>query len=86
MEAQALVAWNLRRLRVAKDISQDDLALQAEVDRAYVGYVERAKRNPTVGTLEKLASALGVHISAFFVEPEAEELPPRPLKGGRRRR
>ena len=35
MEVQELVGWNLRRLRVERKISQDDLALIAEVERAF---------------------------------------------------
>ncbi|TIU40935.1 MAG: XRE family transcriptional regulator, partial [Mesorhizobium sp.] len=34
MEVQSLVAWNLRRLRVERGISQDDLALSAGDERA----------------------------------------------------
>lgn len=86
MEAQQLVAWNLRRLRVAKGVSQDDLALIAEIERAYVGYLERGKRNPTVITLEKLATALGVQISEFFREPEGEASPITPLRAGRKKK
>ncbi|WP_319945985.1 helix-turn-helix transcriptional regulator [Mesorhizobium sp. AR07] len=58
MDVRQLVAWNLRRLRVANNISQDELALRAEVERAYVGHLERATKNPTIETLERLASAL----------------------------
>ncbi|TCO07350.1 DNA-binding XRE family transcriptional regulator [Camelimonas lactis] len=86
MEAQQLVAWNLRRLRVAKGVSQDDLALSAEIERAYVGYLERGKRNPTVVTLEKLSNALGIHISELFTEPEGDVAPITPLRAGRKKK
>lgn len=86
MKVQLLVAWNLRRLRVAKGISQDDLALSADIERAYVGHLERGTKNPTIETLEKLADALGCHISAMFAEPPAGAEPLAPLKGGRRKR
>lgn len=58
MEIQELLALNLRRIRVAKNISQDELALLAGVERAYVGHIERGNKNPTILTLEKLANAL----------------------------
>lgn len=85
MEVRSLVAGNLRRLRVAKGISQDDLALAAELERAYVGHLERGKKNPTVVTLSKLAVALECSVSEFFayIAPENENLPP--LKGGRKK-
>ncbi|MGA7450546.1 MAG: helix-turn-helix transcriptional regulator [Rhodoplanes sp.] len=47
MKGRKLVAWNLRRIRVQRDLSQDRLALEADVDRSYVGRVERALENPT---------------------------------------
>jgi hypothetical protein len=37
MKGRDLVAWNLRRLRVERELSQDALALEADVDRTYVG-------------------------------------------------
>jgi transcriptional regulator with XRE-family HTH domain len=85
MEVQELVGWNLRRLRVERKISQDDLALIAEVERAYVGYLERGKRNPTVAILARLANALDVHISQLFIQPAATESKPSPLRPGRRK-
>lgn len=86
MEVRLLVAWNLRLLRVAKGVSQDDLALSAGIERAYVGHLERGSKNPTVETLEKLAIALDCHVSEFFVEPADPDVRPQPLKGGRRKR
>ena len=86
MKAQALVAWNLRRLRVARGRSQEDLALDAEIDRSYMSRLERGRVNPTVGVLEQIAGALEIHISEFFAEPAKGERAPKPLRGGRRKR
>lgn len=85
MDVQELVGWNLRRLRVERNISQDDLALIANVERAYVGYLERGQRNPTVATLGRLAEALDVHISLLFVQPSEADPKPSPLRPGRRK-
>lgn len=85
MEAQSLVAWNLRRLRVERGISQDDLALSAGVERAYVGHLERGARNPTIVTLNKLANAMSIHISQLFREPGDGETVPTTLKAGRKK-
>src|SRR4051794_17972009 len=84
MEGRRLVAWNLRRIRVSRGLSQEKLAVDAEIDRAYLGRLERERENPTVGLLDRLGDALSVHISAFFVEPGPGEPPPKPLPGGRR--
>lgn len=58
----------IRRLRLSKDISQEKLALLAEVDRSYVGRVERGDNNVAVLTLARLASALDVSIAKLMKE------------------
>jgi transcriptional regulator with XRE-family HTH domain len=52
----------IRRIRIAKGISQEKLALLAEVDRSYVGRVERGDNNVAVLTLARLAKALGISL------------------------
>jgi transcriptional regulator with XRE-family HTH domain len=84
MRAQALVARNLRRLRVERNLSQEALAADAGIDRTYVSRLERGLENPTVALLEQLADALGTTIVEFFVVPAPDEPPPKPLRGGRR--
>lgn len=86
MKGRDLVAWNIRRVRVEQGISQDVLALEAGVDRTYVGRLERAIENPTVGVLDRLAEALGVHLSELFTEPEEGEPRPASLRAGRKGR
>lgn len=84
MNAQELVARNLRKLRVKRVISQENLAVDARIDRTYVSRLERGLENPTIAVLERLAKALDCQITDFFVKPVAGEKPPRPLPGGRR--
>ena len=84
MKANALVARNLRRLRVRQDISQENLAVDARIDRTYVSRLERGLENPTVLVLERLATALKAEIVDFFRVPSKGELPPRTLRSGRR--
>ncbi len=84
MKVQALVARNLRRLRVRQSLSQESLAVDAEVDLSYISRLERGLENPTVGILERLGRALNAEIVEFFVVPGKGEAPPRPLRGGRR--
>lgn len=86
MNGRALVAWNLRRLRVDKAISQEKLAADAGVDRAYLGGLERQTENPTVDLLDKVAHALAVELFELFVAPPIGAKPPRPLTGGRRKK
>jgi transcriptional regulator with XRE-family HTH domain len=84
MRAQALVARNLRRLRVERSLSQEALAADAGIDRTYVSRLERGLENPTVAVLEQIADALSATIVEFFVVPAPDEPPPKPLRGGRR--
>ena len=53
-------------MREARSISQERLALEAEVDRSYVGRIERGDNAVAVLTLVKLASVLGVSASALM--------------------
>lgn len=85
MKGRALVAWNLRRVRVAKGLSQERLAADAGVDRAYLGGLERQAENPTVDLLDRIADTLDVPLGELFVAPTEGEEAPKPLPGGRRR-
>ncbi|MCO6049357.1 helix-turn-helix domain-containing protein [Mesorhizobium sp. RP14(2022)] len=86
MNGRALVAWNLRRLRVARGISQERLAADAEVDRAYLGGLERQTENPTVDLLDRIAGVLAVTVTDLFEKPRAGDQPPETLKRGRKPR
>lgn len=85
MNGRALIAWNLRRLRVKHGLSQERLAFDAEVDRSYVGGLERQEQNPTVDLLDRLAATLDVPISELFKQPRAGDTRPSPLPRGRKR-
>lgn len=50
----------LRRLRKSADLSQEKLALNADIDRTYIGTMERGEKQPTITTLFHLSKALGV--------------------------
>lgn len=84
MNGRALVAWNLRKLRVARGLSQEKLAADTGIDRAYLGGVEREAENPSVDLLERLAEGLDVPIVDFFQIPRRSERPPEPLRPGRK--
>lgn len=84
MNGRDLVAWNLRKLRTERGISQERLAADTGVDRAYVSELERGLGNASVDLLERLAEVLHAPLAAFFQEPEDPESPPSPLPKGRR--
>ncbi len=65
-EVRAVLALNLRTIRLAKGIAQERLALDAGVDRTVVSKIERAVTNPSLEVLLRLANHLDVEISDFF--------------------
>jgi transcriptional regulator with XRE-family HTH domain len=60
----------LREQRLSRELSQEELALAADVDRTFVSQMERGIRQPTITTLIKLAGALGIQPSTLIVRME----------------
>ena len=56
----------LKRLRVAKDWSQGQVAKKAKVTRVYVAQLEAGAKSPTVRVLQRLARALGVPVTTLL--------------------
>ena len=56
----------IREIRLSNGISQENLALLSEVDRSYVGRIERGDNNIAVLTLAKIAKALGMSMSKLM--------------------
>lgn len=83
MQGRELVAWNLRRCRVARGLSQEKLAVDAEIDRTYISGLERGVVNPTVLILDRLAAALSIPIAELFRVPRRGEKVPAALPTGR---
>ena len=66
MSLREIVATNLRRLRHAKSMSQEELADRVGINRNYVGMLEREQHSATVDMLEKLAEVLEADPVEFF--------------------
>jgi transcriptional regulator with XRE-family HTH domain len=62
------LAANVVRLRKAKSLSQEKLALEAEVDRTYVSQIERRINNPSLLVLYKLAERLGTTVDQLVAK------------------
>lgn len=84
MRAAELLAWNLRRLRVAKGLSQESLAVDAGVDVSFISRIENGKENPSIGVVERLASAVGATFAELFKAPGRSERAPKTLPKGRK--
>jgi transcriptional regulator with XRE-family HTH domain len=64
----------LRSLRKERGLSQEGLALEADLQRNYVSLIERGINQPTVTTIFKLATALRVRPSEIVAMVETETL------------
>ena len=84
MNARALVAWHVRRIRVDRGIPLERLAYDAGIDRSYMGRIELQKENPTIDLLDRIARTLGIHLSELFAEPAKGAAPPKPMSRGRK--
>ncbi|BCM07130.1 hypothetical protein MAFF241647_14870 [Ralstonia solanacearum] len=58
----------IRRVRKDRELSQEQLALSAEIDVSYLGRVERGDNNVAVLRLERIAKALGMTMAELMVE------------------
>ena len=66
MELVVLFGRNVRRLRDAAGVSQEELAFRAGMKRTYLSDLERGTRNPSVRALGRIAEALNVEPSELL--------------------
>ncbi len=66
MEPEVAFGQVLRELRLRKGMSQEKLALEAEMERNYISLLELGKNSASVKKIFSLASALGVGVAEFM--------------------
>lgn len=66
MDLREIFATNLRRLRNAKGLSQDDLAHEAEISRSYLSQLEKGSFYVSIKIIGKLAKTLGAEPDEFL--------------------
>ena len=64
-----MLALNLRGLRQARGLSQEELAHQAEIDRTYVSALERSVYAAGIDVVDRLARVLGVEAADLLKRP-----------------
>lgn len=84
MDGKARLAWNVRRLRNARDLSQETLAIDAEVAVPYVSRIENGVANPSIDVMDRLARALHVEIDELLKGFDKRTSRPRTLTPGRK--
>ena len=68
MRELELIAHNIRKHRKQAKMTQVVLAEKTGLDRKFLSEVENAKKNLTVGSLSKIAAALGIKVRDLFSE------------------
>ena len=68
MKREVLIKFGqkVREERTRLGLSQEELAGRAGVHRTYIGMIERAEKNITLESIEKIAKALKINIADFF--------------------
>lgn len=66
MEICSIIGMNIRKLRTAQKLSQEELAFRAEIDRSYLSEIENGHKNLSVTVLEQIAVALEVDICTLI--------------------
>lgn len=64
----------LRNLRVSRGLTQEEVALRADITTSYYGQLERGQANPSVGMLEKICAVMEIAIADIFTETDTNIL------------
>jgi transcriptional regulator with XRE-family HTH domain len=72
MEIREILAFNLRRLRKAAGLSQEELAHRSNIDRTYISALERSVYAAGIDVVDRLAKELGVDAAELLREPTHE--------------
>jgi len=90
-EKESLIALNhlngknIRATRMLKDLTLEELAFLANIDRAHLGDIERSSVNMTVGTLFKISAGLGLNSPLELLIEGKQEIYPRLLEAVKER-
>ncbi len=61
MDMRKLIGRNFKRLRLLKDLTQEEIQERSGLSQQYLSGLERGNRNPTLVTVYEISQALGVH-------------------------
>jgi len=68
--AQLLFASNMKRIRLDKKLTQENVAEGAGLHPNYISSVERGERNLSIANIERISCALGVSMPELLSEPD----------------
>ena len=70
MNLQRIFGEIIKKLRIERNLSQESLALEADIDRTYISDIEKGERNISIQVAYKLAFALQISFSELIKEIE----------------
>lgn len=76
MDVGKRVGANIKRLREAQGISQEELADRSGLHRTYVSQVERGVKNATIASLDRIATGLKVPLTDLVADPGTDRKNP----------
>lgn len=75
MKTNFNIGERIHELRVNSGLSQEKLALRADITTTYLGLLERNLKNPTVKVIEQICNQLNISLSDFFSTSQTPEKP-----------
>jgi len=66
MELQEKIGVRITQLRKEKNLSQQKFANEADIERTFLTHIEKGRKNISVGTLQKITTALEISLKDFF--------------------
>ena len=75
MDWRGIVGDNVRRLRVARGLTQEQLAFESQIDLTYLGGIECGRRNPSLLVMSRIAKALAVEPAVLLARPDLTRTP-----------
>ncbi|MBI5263844.1 MAG: helix-turn-helix transcriptional regulator [Bradyrhizobium sp.] len=73
MDIREVLAANLKRLRRARRLSQEELAHRAKIDRTYISSLERCRYAAGIDVVDSLARVLGVEAADLLTRPSGDK-------------
>ncbi len=70
MEIKQKVGLRIKELRALKEMSQEEVANTAEMERSFMTHIESGRRNISIETLQRILTALNISFKDFFDSKE----------------
>ena len=66
MDIKKKIGERIKEIRKDRNLSQDDIGMEADIERSFITHIESGRRNISVNTLEKVLKAFDMSFYEFF--------------------